>query len=158
MKLSSVLLIVCGIALVHLTTGNNEVSKQREKILFFGSSLTTTFMSVSTITSIVPFTCFTTDAALMACDGKKRRKRTLINLDEMVDTDLQLDASQQKEAFDKQIDIADDNIGKLLFTVWRTSFTTKTFTSFSTNRDVTISIQPACFIAGVEPGTNPFCG
>ncbi|CAL4106739.1 unnamed protein product, partial [Meganyctiphanes norvegica] len=108
-----------------------EKSKHREKILFFGSSLTTTFMSVSTLTSVVPFSCFT-DARATACTGKKKRKRSLIKLGEgHLDSDLQLDPSQLTQQLEKEVDLSDDASGKLLFTVWRTSHTTKTFTSFS---------------------------
>merc|ERR1739838_293170 len=125
------LLIVCGIALAQAAIGIDDTPSQREKILFFASSLTTTFMSVSTLTSVVPFTCFTA-AGTTACMGKK--KKSLISLADVqpgMDKDFDLDPSELVQTLNKK---DGEDSGKLLFTVWRTSYSTKTTTSFSTNR------------------------
>merc|ERR1719369_713046 len=165
------LLLVCGvIAIAQADLGIGDVQEvsesnqkdiisnkspiQKEKILFFASTLTTTFMTLSMITSIIPYTCFTATNN-QACQGKK--KRSLLKLDGHQDWDFQLEPSLEK----KDIDIVDldagSDAGKLLFTVWRTSFSTKTKTTFSINRDVSVSIRLACTIAGVETGVAPAC-
>merc|ERR1739838_596878 len=145
-----VLLIACGVALVSQCTapvsGIEEEPLKREKILFF----------VSTLTTIVPFTCFTaTEAA--DCVGRKK-KRSLIRLDEdnHMDTDLLLDPSQLVQTLEKEDD-SPDGSGKLLFTVWKTTITTKTTTSFSTDRAITVSVMAVCTIANVETAAAPAC-
>merc|ERR1711970_128362 len=138
-------------------SGIEEEPLKREKILFFASTLTTTFMSVSTLASIVPFTCFTATETT-ACTGRKK-KRSLIRFDEdnHMDTDLLLDPSQLVQTLEKEDD-SPDGSGKLLFTVWKTTITTKTTTSYSTNRAITVSVMAVCTIAGVETAAAPACG
>jgi len=153
----AVLILCGGLALAQAATGIEEAPTQREKVLFFASSLTTTFMSVSTLTSIVPFTCFTAPNT-QACQGKKKKKRSLINYNDkdFVENDLELDPSDLVQTLEKE-DSANDS-GKFLFTVWKTSYSTKTTTSFSTNRGITVSVHLRCTIAGIQTGASPVCG
>merc|ERR1712180_315972 len=156
------LLLVCGFLGLSQAALKKEDdrSNQREKIFYLASTLTTTFMSVSTLTSVVPYSCFTAPVTNAACAGKKKKKRSLINFSEdRLERDLSLDTSLSN--IEKKVD-ADDkssskSSGKFNFTLWSTTTTFKTLTSFSTNRDITVSIRSLCTIANVFVGDAPLC-
>merc|ERR1712168_1724409 len=106
------------------------------------------------------FTCFTAPGTL-GCQGRKKKRRSLVQLvdhsDKALDKNFALDPSEELNALEKEVNSSGSS-GKLLFTVWRTSFSTKTTTSFSTNRDNTVSLKVACTIQGIQEGTSPLCG
>ncbi|KAK3892544.1 hypothetical protein Pcinc_003620 [Petrolisthes cinctipes] len=109
---------------------------------------------ISSFTSTVPYTCFTTVAGstVDACVGRRlhRAKKMQFEAREEVDLDSLLGGTtgdsgvneeEEEEAKERERE-------KLFFTVWQTSSTTVTITSVSTNRAITVSASIMCTYTG----------
>ncbi|XP_047497797.1 uncharacterized protein LOC125044874 [Penaeus chinensis] len=145
MKLKATILVFTAMCCAAAATTFEELKDEPDlNAKFFVKSYSTrTWTFVSSFTSTVFYSCYTSAAAaFQACQGRKlRRSRKLdIPLSE-VDEEL---SSSLTEAEDKQ-----DTSEKVFFTVWSTSSTTVTVTTFSTNRSVTISVRILCTYPGV---------
>lgn len=126
---------------------------------FFHSYSTTTWTFLSELTSTIPYTCYVTDVAPdnnNACEGRRIRRSSKFVSDGLANPVLyssggsakELEEGEQEDPLEKEDD-TDGASEKLLFTVWRTSSTTVTATTFSTNRSVTVSISAMCTYPGI---------
>ncbi|XP_047498474.1 uncharacterized protein LOC125045310 [Penaeus chinensis] len=145
MKFAANIIVLSVVCCASVSTGFEKLKDEPElNAKFFVKSYSTrTWTFVSSFTSTVFYTCYTSEEAdFVACQGRKlRRSRKLdIPLGE-VDDEL---SSSLAEAEEKQ-----DTAEKLFFTVWSTSSTTVTVTTFSTNRSVTVSVRILCTYPGV---------
>ncbi|XP_069994881.1 uncharacterized protein [Penaeus vannamei] len=142
MKLTATILVFT--AMVCAAAASFEELKDESELnakFFVKSYSTRTWTFVSSFTSTLFYSCYTSAAALQACQGRKlRRSRKLDIPIKEVDEEI---SSSLTEAEDKQ-----DTSEKLFFTVWSTSSTTVTVTTFSTNRSVTISVRLLCTYPG----------
>ncbi|XP_071537805.1 uncharacterized protein [Panulirus ornatus] len=138
-----VLALLCTEAAATLE-GENEAK------FFVKSYSTTTWTFLSSFTSTVPYTCFTTDdtaANNMACSGRRLRRARKLTVDQDAS---QSDLISSSQAEDSILSDAAPNQEKFLFTIWRTSSTTATITTFSTNRSVTVSASIMCTFPGLQ--------
>ncbi|XP_045623431.1 uncharacterized protein [Procambarus clarkii] len=108
---------------------------------FVKSYSTTTWTFLSSFTSTVPYTCYTTGAGLAACSGRR--------LHRMKNAKLYLSSQDDLKELDSSVLGDFDEREKFFFTVWRTASTTATVTTYSTNRSVTISASIACTYPGI---------
>ncbi|XP_042855789.1 uncharacterized protein LOC122242554 [Penaeus japonicus] len=111
---------------------------------FIKSYSTRTWTFVSSFTSTVFYTCYTTgNPAPVACMGRRLRRSRKLEIpigDQDEDLSSSLTEIEEKD---------DTTTGKLGFTVWSTSSTTVTVTTFSTNRSVTVSARVLCTYPGI---------
>ncbi|KAK4319717.1 hypothetical protein Pmani_009374 [Petrolisthes manimaculis] len=147
--------MVCVAAAAGLTTSSTLPLEGSGKEKFFMKSFSTvTFISVSTSTTVVPFTCFHTVDPPDPCEGRKLRKaKQLYHKFEDLADDTQLDSSSDMnlQPTDER-DISQD--GKLFFTLMRSATSTVTTTSTSINISITVSASAFCTFAGF---TGPIC-
>ncbi|KAK3882193.1 hypothetical protein Pcinc_013412 [Petrolisthes cinctipes] len=149
--------MVCGAAAAaEMTTSGTFLPLEdsgKEKF-FMKSFSTVTFISVSTSTTVVPFTCFHTVAPAVACGGRKLRKAKQLyyKFEDLAD-DTQLDSSSDmnSQLTDERENSED---GKLFFTLMRSATSTVTTTSTSINTSITVSASAFCTFAGF---TGPLC-
>ncbi|XP_071538171.1 uncharacterized protein [Panulirus ornatus] len=128
--------------------GSNDDAYKVGGKFFLKNYSTATWTFLSSFTSTIPYTCFNTGAAAPpACMGRRlrRSKKLSLNLD-AIDLDGTPISSSQDESFKDTGE--DSDLGKRFFTLWRTSSTTFTITTFSTNRSVTVSASVACTFPG----------
>ncbi|XP_018009846.1 uncharacterized protein LOC108667343 [Hyalella azteca] len=118
------------------------------KFFFFASSSTTTKFKLSFITSTTPYTCVST-AAAATCIGRRRRAMALHGMKFDVGTNSKDVHSSLDEADIEEVDDQSRQESPRKFlTVWTTSFSTKTVTSYVTDRGVTVSVSAYCTFAG----------
>ncbi|XP_042864460.1 uncharacterized protein LOC122248487 isoform X2 [Penaeus japonicus] len=116
----------------------------REK--FLATSSTTTQNVITTLTTVVPFTCYV--SSTNACQGRKLRRMKSISGDfEKLPAKTALDSSTTEELTPEK---DGDNLGDVprFLTVWKTTTSTLTVTSTSFNRDVTVSASAFCTYTG----------
>lgn len=94
---------------------------------------------------------FPAKAQTAACKGRKKRRSLRILRDVVDDTE---NISNISSSLDEEIVNMEDHqtnkrsaAEKFFFTVWKTSMTTMTVTSYSTNRSITLSVLAACTAA-----------
>ncbi|XP_071537802.1 uncharacterized protein [Panulirus ornatus] len=141
-----VLSLVCGSAVADTQEGKDESAK-----FFVRSYSTTTWTFLSSLTSTIPYTCYTTGAANPpACMGRRRRraKKLKLNLDDAFEMD-EISSSSDGQVLAGEEEDGYSNKEKFFFTLWRTSSTTFTITTFSTNRSVTVSVSVFCTYPGI---------
>ncbi|KAB7496931.1 hypothetical protein Anas_10299, partial [Armadillidium nasatum] len=143
------LLTLLVIATCAATLNNDSKSSKgfgKGKI-FFKSYSTKTKTLLSFLTSTVPFTCYSVSTPAMAC---VRRKRSL-----SLPTDLEFNEDYENDSLDSSVqselsDSKSRNTAKKFFvTLWSTSSSTLTITTFITNQRVTLSASVACTVPGV---------
>ncbi|XP_071538185.1 uncharacterized protein [Panulirus ornatus] len=140
-----VLSLVCASAVADTQEEKDENAK-----FFVRSYSTTTWTFLSSLTSTVPYTCYTTGGAT-ACSGRRRRrsKKLQLSIDDAQGVD-DLSSSGADEHSASERDDDDSSLqDKFLFTLWKTSSTTVTITTFSTNRSVTVSVSIYCTYQGI---------
>ncbi|KAK8386586.1 hypothetical protein O3P69_010902 [Scylla paramamosain] len=148
-----VVVVVVVAATAAETSTVKEIPKTKMPGRFFlnKAQSTTTWTFLSSFTSTVPYTCYTTAStagATMECMGRRlRRIRGLRDQDVQVELfpSGPLKEGQQEE----EEEAKESDIGKF-FTIWRTASTTVTVTTFSTNRSVTISVSAMCTVNGLN--------
>merc|ERR1719309_751178 len=103
-----------------------EQLKENDGRLFVKSAATTTWTFLSSFTSTVPYTCFTTQGTPQACTGRRLKRARKMKFDQQDEVDL--DALLGGEgSSDGNLDPTEEKEGqneKLFFTVVRTSSTT----------------------------------
>ncbi|XP_063841666.1 uncharacterized protein LOC135089684 [Scylla paramamosain] len=116
---------------------------------------TTTWTFLSSFTSIVPYTCYTTGMGTPeACMGRRLRRSRKLAADWEVSKDsARLYGSTLEEGEDPLDSDRESKEGKFFFQIWSTVSTTATVTTFSTNRSVTISVSILCTYAGITYNT-----
>ncbi|CAL4242792.1 unnamed protein product, partial [Meganyctiphanes norvegica] len=93
------------------------------------------------------------------CKGRQLRRRTLklLHIEETTATDADLTSSLGDESIDiARKEVQQQREGRLLFTVWNSSTTSRTITSYSINRGITISALARCTFTGFTT-TSPEC-
>ncbi|KAK7066869.1 hypothetical protein SK128_011248 [Halocaridina rubra] len=155
-------LILAVFCLASLASSNEaqeigeEVQKNAKFFLISYSTVTWTFLS--SFTSIIPYTCYTTAAVPVACQGRKRRRARKLTGDvSLRESQADLDSSVADIIPPQEVGGSDGSVeGKdpsqqerFFFTLWSTASTTVTVTAFSTNRAITISVSGLCTINGV---------
>ncbi|KAG7175524.1 hypothetical protein Hamer_G022061, partial [Homarus americanus] len=128
--------------------GTSEDGTPGEAKFFIKSYSTTTWTILSSLTSTIPYTCYDTGGVVPpACMGRRlRRSRGLsknVEIQDASDVFTSIDSTLLSEEMESDPD------QKFLFTVWRTSRSTATITTFSTNRSVTVSVSIACLYPGI---------
>nr|XP_045622984.1 uncharacterized protein LOC123773353 [Procambarus clarkii] len=118
----------------------------KEGKFFIKSYSTTTWTFLSSFTSTVPYTCYTTAAAVRACGGRKVRRLRLRSMDQSNDEVELLSSIKEDTLADT---VGESERQKFFFTLWRTGSTTVTVTTYSTNRSVTVSISAMCTYPGI---------
>ncbi|CAL4122467.1 unnamed protein product, partial [Meganyctiphanes norvegica] len=141
------------VVVLHLTSAQLEEKKEDLERIFYASSFTTTFTDVSILTSIIPYTCYTTAASTKGCKGRKKRRSLRILPDVSNFRNDPISPSMDDllvngDNDDQILKISNRAAEKFFFTVWKTSVTSLTVTSYSTNRSITLSINAACTHAG----------
>nr|XP_053652134.1 uncharacterized protein LOC128702125 [Cherax quadricarinatus] len=127
---------------------NNDTGGEAK--FFVKNYYTTTWTFLSSFTSTVPYTCYTTGMeAPMACMGRRLRRQKRTHMQVSQEEAASLGSSIQSELEGDLIEGLESAQEKFFFTVWRTSSTTATVTTYSTNRSVTISISIACTYPGI---------
>ncbi|CAL4191220.1 unnamed protein product, partial [Meganyctiphanes norvegica] len=117
---------------------------------FLASYMTTTYTSLSTLTSVIPYTCYAATVPATACGARKRRA---LKIKSITDFDLESNLGSSLLEGTQEDAIEGDRSSaaaseKVFFTVWQSSTTSLTFTSYSTNRSFTVSILRLCTVAG----------
>ncbi|XP_068219177.1 uncharacterized protein [Palaemon carinicauda] len=118
---------------------------KKEK-LFIASYITTTFTALSFLTSAQPYFCIQASNA-EGCTGRKLRRRRKLNIDHSIasDDETHLDNSQGlPDVEEPKSDEGASGQEKFFFTVWKTSTTTVTVTTYSTNKSITLSVSARC--------------
>ncbi|XP_063841103.1 uncharacterized protein LOC135089454 [Scylla paramamosain] len=138
------------VSLLALTAGTqNEEDDEGEAKLIVKNYTTTTWTFLSSLTSTVPYTCYTSAAAgAEACEGRRlRRSKEMKVLDDSLleGGDVALYSSVGAE--DEELE--EEERKKLFFRLWKTASTTVTVTTFSTNRSVTVSASIMCTYPGI---------
>nr|XP_027214371.1 uncharacterized protein LOC113807330 [Penaeus vannamei] len=132
--------------------GVDDDSPLREKFLM-ATHLTSTVTSLSTMTSVIPYFCFTTKAT--ACQGRRLR-HTLpksIALSSGDDVPFLEDSKNTKKEADELTGSLHSE--KYFFTIRTTVTSTTIIVTTSTNRDFTVSASTFCTYTGF---TGPVCG
>ncbi|XP_042210270.1 uncharacterized protein LOC121858100 [Homarus americanus] len=142
---------VCVVLLLILSSmaeGVQEEGDGKEAKFFIKNYSTITWTFLSSFTSTVPYTCYLSLAAAEGCaTGRRlRRSRSLSLNHEATVTDL---LSSTDEGSLDVLDGLSNQEEKLFFTLWKTSSSTVTVTTFSTNRSVTISASLMCIYPGI---------
>ncbi|KAG7175526.1 uncharacterized protein LOC121858091 [Homarus americanus] len=142
---------VCVVLLLILSSmaeGVQEEGDGKEAKFFIKSYSTTTWTFLSSFTSTVPYTCYLSDDAAGDCaTGRRLRRSKKLSLNhEATVTDL---LSSTDEGSLDVLDGLSNQEEKLFFTLWKTSSSTVTVTTFSTNRSVTISASLMCVYPGL---------
>ncbi|KAK8386186.1 hypothetical protein O3P69_010720 [Scylla paramamosain] len=142
------------------TTSQDKASKggaddQGGKFFVNKARSTTTWTFLSSFTSIVPYTCYTTGMGTPeACMGRRLRRSRKLAADWEVSKDsARLYGSTLEEGEDPLDSDRESKEGKFFFQIWSTVSTTATVTTFSTNRSVTISVSILCTYAGITYNT-----
>ncbi|XP_045136338.1 uncharacterized protein LOC123519272 [Portunus trituberculatus] len=139
-------------------TGDGSADDQGGKFFVNRAASTTTWTFLSSFTSIVPYTCYTTGMGdVMACMGRRlRRSRKMATDWEMNLDSTRLYGSNVEEEEEEEEPLESDRVskeGKFFFRIWSTISTTATITTFSTNRSVTISVSILCTYPGITYNT-----
>ncbi|KAF2344405.1 hypothetical protein FHG87_024839 [Trinorchestia longiramus] len=125
-----------------------EEDKNRAKLLLFATSRTTTKFKLKVVLSTTPYTCVVASSTV-ACAGRRRRRSSShLKLSVgLTDTNRNLEGSLDAQALKDSMDQESRTPRKFL-TVWTTRFSTKTVTSYVTDRGVSVSVSAACTVAG----------
>ncbi|KAK8725193.1 hypothetical protein OTU49_010746 [Cherax quadricarinatus] len=130
-----------------LSDGQNVNSTDEQDAKFFIKSYsTTTWTFLSSFTSTVPYTCYTTAAGVVACRGRRMRNSKRLFVERDADT-FELLSSISGDDVKEDDRLSESE--KFFFTLWRTSSSTVTVTTYSTNRSVTVSVSVMCTYPGV---------
>ncbi|XP_069178263.1 uncharacterized protein [Procambarus clarkii] len=141
------------VAVVSASSEPEEDGKEGK--FFIKSYSTTTWTYLSSFTSTVPYTCYTTADAVMPCSqrpliGRKVRRSRLRSMDQSNDEVELLSSIKEDTLADTLADtVGESERQKFFFTMWRTGSTTVTVTTYSTNRSVTVSISAMCTYPGI---------
>ncbi|XP_042885851.1 uncharacterized protein LOC122262029 [Penaeus japonicus] len=151
---AAALLVTCS---CKRRVSDNE-SPLLEKFLL-ATHLTTTVTTLSTMTSVIPYFCFTTQAT--ACQGRRLRHSLPKGIDISGGDNtpfLEDSKNTQQEETDELLGSLggrEEHKEKIFFTIRTTSTTTATIVTTSTNRDITVSASTFCTYTGF---TGPVCG
>ncbi|XP_050725533.1 uncharacterized protein LOC127003204 [Eriocheir sinensis] len=166
---NTVLVLLC-LACCSLTWAQQQRQKQEDRhgnestalgyaerkgtMKFLARHTTTTLLSVSVFSTIVPYQCFLTAASPTLCRRRKKRRDLLpvVSLSSIGLTDA-LGSSLDEES----VDAVEEEVSpkpKFFFTVVRTSQSVVTITSTSTNISITVSASAYCTYPGF---TGPIC-
>ncbi|XP_066962108.1 uncharacterized protein [Macrobrachium rosenbergii] len=121
---------------------------------------TRTAITLTTITSVQPYTCFLNTNAV-SCQKRRLRRQKFFKhpVDEFSDIDdkTALDGTftEDQLAEGKGLD-SQDRQGRIALTVWTTSSSTYTITSTSINTAITYSLSYYCSVSGFP--VAPACG
>ncbi|KAK4319704.1 hypothetical protein Pmani_009361 [Petrolisthes manimaculis] len=111
---------------------------------FFQSYSTRTRTIISSVVSIIPYTCFSgVNDVTTSCTGRKLRRSKVFIQGFPLDTKLYSSVGEEEPMVEEEK--ASD---KLFFTIFRTLSSTTTVTLLSTNRSVTISASLMCTVDG----------
>ncbi|XP_064077762.1 uncharacterized protein LOC135195461 [Macrobrachium nipponense] len=121
---------------------------------------TRTAITLTTITSVQPYTCFLYTNAVACQKRRLRRQKSLQqSIDEFADLNdkaiLEGTVEEGSEAEGRALD-SKDRQGRIALTVWTTSSSTYTITSTSINTAVTYSLSYYCSVSGLP--VAPACG
>ncbi|XP_018009851.1 uncharacterized protein LOC108667345 [Hyalella azteca] len=125
----------------------------RARLFFFATSSTTTKFKLAFVTSTTPYTCVKT-ASDAKCAGRRRRSSLLMrnaipNIKTMLNDVVINGSIDDVESGDDEV--SSEREPRNFLTVWTTSFSTRTVTSYVTDRGVTVSVSAYCTGSGV-PG------
>ncbi|XP_053652396.1 uncharacterized protein [Cherax quadricarinatus] len=146
--------------LIVVTSAQEDAEDGQKGKFFIKSYSTTTWTFLSSFVSTVPYTCYKTAAVAAntkACSGRRLLRARRSNVNEGTDS-TELLSSIRNDNADLLANIAEDGLAasdsdsereKFFFTVWRTSSSTATITTYSTNRSVTVSASVMCTYPGV---------
>ncbi|XP_042210268.1 uncharacterized protein LOC121858099 [Homarus americanus] len=144
MKALAGLLVICLLGSVAASLPEDDKGEAK---FFVKSYSTVTWTFLSSLTSTVPYTCFTTDAAPEACPGRRRRRVKKLSLDTDTDSAYHSLTSSSGDMIKPEDKTSPEE--KFFFTLWKTSSTTVTITTFSTNRSITVSASVMCTYSGL---------
>nr|XP_027237057.1 uncharacterized protein LOC113828321 [Penaeus vannamei] len=139
MKLVAVflgLLAVCGVQA-------EDVAENEARLI--ANYQTTTFIEMSTITTVGHYTCAVSTAST-ACSGRKRRNVILDINSNSGDFNPNVSETLAGSLSATELEEAKEDGGKdkFFFTLWKTTTSTFTVTSTSFNRDITVSVSLLC--------------
>ncbi|XP_064089989.1 uncharacterized protein LOC135203995 [Macrobrachium nipponense] len=149
------LAVTCAVADRNADTEEDETNVGLREKIIIASYGTTTYTEISTKTTVMPYTCYTTKA--QACQGRRfrRRQRATPILEEDTAALEATDLDTSKELPGEEAPSAEmSQKERLVFTVWQTTTTTATITTTSVNRSITISASAYCTYTGF---TGPVC-
>ncbi|CAL4060847.1 unnamed protein product, partial [Meganyctiphanes norvegica] len=137
------------LGLLAFINGQSEDVAERKGRGILAAYRTQTVLSVTTATTTVPLTCYST-INQAACS--RRRHRRVAQINELTynlnDADNLLGSLDDLERETRDVD--SDREGRLALTIWSTTSSTFTFTSTSTDSATTFSVSFYCSIAGAS--------
>ncbi|XP_042855788.1 uncharacterized protein LOC122242553 [Penaeus japonicus] len=140
-----VLALVGSLAAADESPQNVPSESQNEGKFFVKQYSTRTWTFLSSFTSTVLYTCYSTGDPFDPCEGRRFRRIRKMDVSMAEEPDEDLSGSLTEDEFGE--DKTDGE--KAFFRVWVTSSTTITVTTYSTNRSVTVSAFALCSYNGV---------
>ncbi|XP_063585253.1 uncharacterized protein LOC134762637 [Penaeus indicus] len=145
MKITTSFVVVALVSCLAAAEESPQNEAEHEAKFFIKRYSTRTWTFLSSFTSTVLYTCYSTGDPFEPC--KKRKLRRIRKMDVSLPEEPEVDITGS---------LGDDELGeektdgeKAFFRVWVTSSTTVTVTTYSTNRSVTVSAFALCSYNGV---------